>query len=65
MALRSFKLFRGDVAGGQLEDYQIEVDTGMVVLDAILRIQAEQANDLAVRWNCKAWRSMANQNWRA
>ena len=54
MALRSFKLFRGDVAGGQMADYQIEIDTGMVVLDAILRIQAEQANDLAVRWNCKA-----------
>ena len=26
----------------------------MVVLDAIHRIQAEQAPDLAVRWNCKA-----------
>lgn len=26
----------------------------MVVLDAILQIQAKQANDLAVRWNCKA-----------
>jgi succinate dehydrogenase / fumarate reductase iron-sulfur subunit len=26
----------------------------MVVLDAVLRIQAEQANDLAIRWNCKA-----------
>jgi succinate dehydrogenase / fumarate reductase iron-sulfur subunit len=28
----------------------------MVVLDAVQRIQAEQANDLAVRWNCKAGR---------
>jgi succinate dehydrogenase / fumarate reductase iron-sulfur subunit len=26
----------------------------MVVLDAVHRIQAAQANDLAVRWNCKA-----------
>jgi succinate dehydrogenase / fumarate reductase iron-sulfur subunit len=26
----------------------------MVVLDAIHQIQAEQASDLAVRWNCKA-----------
>ncbi len=26
----------------------------MVVLDAVHCIQAEQANDLAVRWNCKA-----------
>ncbi len=27
---------------------------GMVVLDAVHQIQAQQANDLAVRWNCKA-----------
>ena len=27
---------------------------GMVVLDVIHAIQAQQANDLAVRWNCKA-----------
>jgi succinate dehydrogenase / fumarate reductase iron-sulfur subunit len=26
----------------------------MVVLDAVHAIQAEQANDMAVRWNCKA-----------
>jgi succinate dehydrogenase / fumarate reductase iron-sulfur subunit len=26
----------------------------MVVLDAVHRIQAEQAGDMAVRWNCKA-----------
>ena len=31
-----------------------EVSEGMVVLDAVHQIQAEQANDLAVRWNCKA-----------
>ena len=54
MALRNFKLFRGDKSGGQMENYQIEVDKGMVVLDVIHRIQAEQANDLDVRWNCKA-----------
>src|SRR5438105_8604623 len=28
----------------------------MVVLDAVHAIQAEQAPDLAVRWNCKAGR---------
>jgi succinate dehydrogenase / fumarate reductase iron-sulfur subunit len=28
----------------------------MVVLDALHQIQAESANDLAVRWNCKAGR---------
>ena len=35
-------------------DYTTSVTEGMVVLDAIHQIQAEQANDLAVRWNCKA-----------
>ncbi len=35
-------------------DYTTSVTPGMVVLDAIHQIQAEQANDLAVRWNCKA-----------
>jgi len=54
MALRKFKIFRGDKPLGEMVDYQVEVDEGMVVLDAILRIQAEKANDLAVRWNCKA-----------
>ena len=31
MALRTFKLFRGDASGGELLDYQTEVDKGMVV----------------------------------
>lgn len=35
-------------------DFQTAVSEGMVVLDAVLLIQAEQANDLAVRWNCRA-----------
>ena len=35
-------------------DYTTDVSEGMVVLDAVHQIQAEQANDLAVRWNCKA-----------
>ena len=47
-------MWRGDANGGHLQDYTAEVTEGMVVLDAIHRIQAEQANDLAVRWNCKA-----------
>ena len=54
MSLRNFKLYRGNDSDGQLVDYQIEVDQGMVVLDAIHGIQAVHANDLAVRWNCKA-----------
>jgi len=52
----SFKIWRGDAAGGGFEDYSTEISPGMVVLDAVRRIQAESAPDLAVRWNCKAGR---------
>jgi len=54
MALKNFKLFRGNSSENTMQDYSVKVDEGMVVLDAILRIQADQAGDLAVRWNCKA-----------
>ena len=54
MALRNFKILRGDSNNSTMEHYEVEVDKGMVVLDVIHRIQAEQAGDLAVRWNCKA-----------
>jgi succinate dehydrogenase iron-sulfur subunit len=54
MARATFRIWRGDASGGRLEDYQTEVSEGMVVLDALHQIQAESANDLAVRWNCKA-----------
>jgi succinate dehydrogenase / fumarate reductase iron-sulfur subunit len=50
----TFRIWRGDRDGGKLVDYSTSVAPGMVVLDAIHQIQAEQANDLAVRWNCKA-----------
>jgi len=49
-----FRIWRGDESGGEFHDYKTPVDEGMVVLDAVHRIQAEQAPDLAVRWNCKA-----------
>jgi succinate dehydrogenase / fumarate reductase, iron-sulfur subunit len=52
--LRSFKIWRGDVHDGELRDYQVEVNEGEVVLDAIHRLQATQTPDLACRWNCKA-----------
>lgn len=51
---RTFRIWRGNSNGGEFVEYTTEVDEGMVVLDAIHRIQARQANDLAVRWNCKA-----------
>jgi succinate dehydrogenase / fumarate reductase, iron-sulfur subunit len=50
----TFKVWRGEAGEGKLESYTTTVTEGMVVLDAIHQIQAESANDLAVRWNCKA-----------
>jgi succinate dehydrogenase / fumarate reductase iron-sulfur subunit len=50
----TFRIWRGDAEGGELVDYTTEIADGMVVLDAVLQIQGEQANDLACRWNCKA-----------
>ncbi len=49
-----FKIWRGGPSGGELRPYATEISEGMVVLDAVHRIQATQANDLACRWNCKA-----------
>jgi succinate dehydrogenase / fumarate reductase iron-sulfur subunit len=54
MAKTTFRIWRGDARGGDFKEYESEVSEGMVVLDVVHRIQAEQANDLAVRWNCKA-----------
>jgi succinate dehydrogenase / fumarate reductase, iron-sulfur subunit len=48
------RLFRGTREGGELHEYEVAAGEGMVVLDAVHAIQAEQAPDLAVRWNCKA-----------
>ena len=49
-----FRIWRTGTSGGEFKDYTTEITEGMVVLDAVHKIQAEQANDLAVRWNCKA-----------
>ncbi len=54
MSTATFRIWRGENGEGELRDYTTEISPGMVVLDAVHRIQAEQANDLAVRWNCKA-----------
>jgi succinate dehydrogenase / fumarate reductase iron-sulfur subunit len=54
MATATFRIWRGEKGAGKFQDYTSEVAPGMVVLDSVHHIQAEQANDLAVRWNCKA-----------
>jgi len=54
MNTATFRIWRGNAQGGEFRDYTTAVSEGMVVLDAIHRIQSSQANDLACRWNCKA-----------
>ncbi|MFO7179592.1 MAG: succinate dehydrogenase/fumarate reductase iron-sulfur subunit [Pseudomonadota bacterium] len=54
MTIRKFRIWRGNAEGGDFREYDIDVDPGMVVLDVLHRIQARVANDLALRWNCKA-----------
>ncbi len=49
-----FRVWRGDNDTGELQDFTVQVNEGEVVLDIIHRLQATQAPDLAVRWNCKA-----------
>jgi succinate dehydrogenase / fumarate reductase iron-sulfur subunit len=53
-ATATFRIWRGDTNTAGFRDYTTSVSEGMVVLDAVHQIQAEQASDLAVRWNCKA-----------
>lgn len=51
---RTFNILRGDKESAAFSSYSVNVDEGMVVLDALFKVQSEHANDLAVRWNCKA-----------
>jgi succinate dehydrogenase / fumarate reductase iron-sulfur subunit len=49
------RVFRGSPDDeGRFESYDVPVEEGMVVLDALHWIQGHEAPDLAVRWNCKA-----------
>ena len=53
-AKATFRVWRGQGTDAGFQDYTTPVSEGMVVLDAVHGIQADQANDLACRWNCKA-----------
>ena len=50
----TLRIWRGDARGGNLVDYTVKAEEGQVVLDAVHQVQATLANDMAVRWNCKA-----------
>ena len=54
MSNRKFRVWKGDNQKGTLNDYSIDVDKGMVVLDVIHVIQKLHDSSLAARWNCKA-----------
>ena len=50
----NMRVFRGNKDGGEYHEYAVEAEEGQVILDVIHTLQATQAQDLAVRWNCKA-----------
>ena len=52
----TLRVFRGDDDEGEFVEYDVPVQEGMVVLDAIHWIQANEDPELAVRWNCKSGR---------
>ena len=52
--LAKLRVWRGNKEKGELQNYQVDVAEGEVLLDVIHRIQATESPDLAVRWNCKA-----------
>ena len=54
MSTATFQIWRGERGNGKFVEYTTEYEAGMVVLDVVHKIQAAQANDMAVRWNCKA-----------
>jgi succinate dehydrogenase / fumarate reductase iron-sulfur subunit len=48
----TMRVWRGDADGGAFQEYQLPAAEGMLILDVIHAIQATQAPDLAVLWNC-------------
>src|SRR5262249_57474063 len=52
----TLSIYRGTRESGAMVDYTVPRQPAMVVLDAILSVQALRAPDLACRWNCKAGR---------
>ncbi len=50
----TLSIYRGDDDSGEMVDYEVPLQPGMVVLDAVHTVQSLHAPDLACRWNCKA-----------
>ena len=52
MSTRTFKIWRGNSHGGEFNQYDAEVDEGMVVLDVLHRIQAVSFPSFFYVCNC-------------
>src|SRR5713101_1647736 len=52
----TMRVWRGDAEGGEFRAFPTTTQEGEVVLDVLHRVQATDAGDLAIRWNCKAGR---------
>ena len=52
----TLSIYRGDKESGEMVNYSVPLEPGMVVLDAVHSVQAMHSPDLACRWNCKAGR---------
>ncbi len=48
------EVMRGAAGAQRYQGFDVEVEEGMVVLDAVHRVQAAEDPTLACRWNCKA-----------
>jgi succinate dehydrogenase / fumarate reductase iron-sulfur subunit len=54
-SIAHLRVFRGEGDGPtHFDEFDVPVEEGMVVLDALHWIQGNASPDLAVRWNCKA-----------
>ena len=59
----TFRVWRSEGTGGKLVDYTTRVSPGMVVLDAIHQIQAEQEPHLPALQFHRTARSLACSAW--
>jgi len=54
-SIAHLRIFRGEPGiPSRYDAFDVPVEEGMVVLDALHWVQGNRAPDLAVRWNCKA-----------
>ncbi len=55
----TISIYRSDPSSGEkgfYQDFEVPLEEGMVVLDAVRYVEQNLDTTLAVRWNCKAAR---------